>query len=291
MARAKKASPPPKKVYPPHNHINKKEIDRDDSVSSDKLALQVVSKTVLLMNTTEKNQIAIQVPLESDGSILVTSIGAQFPGMMQLSYMMLIGESNNKDYWYWIRNTWVKARTAMGTVLTIYPPQDGWEKGDARLVIFIGNYEVDRRIISRDYHEPGGDLTCCMEKAFQLKPNDDFKQKVAEDMMKQFAHKTLSSVFFDEEEYENDDEASDEDHSIGLVEVERGAEAPKRARKKKIKCYRVSCIKLGEHRCSRCKQVFFCSQECSDQHWPVHKEECRLIREARKKVAEETCIV
>ena len=85
----------------------------------------------------------------------------------------------------------------------------------------------------------------------------------------------------------NDDE--DAIYSKGPVEVQENT-APKRSRKKKMKCYRISCLKMGEHRCSRCKQVVFCSQECSDQHWPVHKEECRMIREARKVVEEKIVI-
>jgi hypothetical protein len=87
----------------------------------------------------------------------------------------------------------------------------------------------------------------------------------------------------DDEETSNVDE--DAIHSEGPVAVKENA-APKRSRRKKMKCYRISCLKQGKHRCSRCKQVVFCSQECSDQHWPVHKEECRMIREARKMVEE-----
>ncbi|PRW34056.1 Tudor domain-containing [Chlorella sorokiniana] len=32
---------------------------------------------------------------------------------------------------------------------------------------------------------------------------------------------------------------------------------------------------LGLRRCSRCKQVSYCSAECQKKHWPQHRELCR----------------
>merc|ERR1719318_346359 len=40
-------------------------------------------------------------------------------------------------------------------------------------------------------------------------------------------------------------------------------------------CCLPSCNEKALHRCSRCLSVSYCSQECSEQHWAVHREQCR----------------
>eukprot|EP00092_Neocalanus_flemingeri_P035541 GFUD01038686.1.p1 GENE.GFUD01038686.1~~GFUD01038686.1.p1 ORF type:complete len:468 (+),score=148.40 GFUD01038686.1:67-1470(+) len=49
------------------------------------------------------------------------------------------------------------------------------------------------------------------------------------------------------------------------------------------KCRLPSCNKKAKHRCSRCLAMKFCSQQCSDQHWPVHREECTAIMERKER--------
>ena len=42
----------------------------------------------------------------------------------------------------------------------------------------------------------------------------------------------------------------------------------------KVLC--VQCSAFGcPNRCSRCKQVWYCSRECQKAHWKVHKPDCR----------------
>lgn len=38
------------------------------------------------------------------------------------------------------------------------------------------------------------------------------------------------------------------------------------------------CGKEGPKRCSRCKQVYYCSETCQTRHWPMHKQECNIIK-------------
>ena len=35
------------------------------------------------------------------------------------------------------------------------------------------------------------------------------------------------------------------------------------------------CKKMGIFRCSRCKNVFYCSKQCQKKDWKVHKDSCR----------------
>lgn len=55
----------------------------------------------------------------------------------------------------------------------------------------------------------------------------------------------------------------------------------------KTVCSRSSCSSVGTLRCSRCKQAFYCSRDCSVAVWSSHKEECtrekKLIRQKEKK--------
>lgn len=43
----------------------------------------------------------------------------------------------------------------------------------------------------------------------------------------------------------------------------------------------VTCSKVTESRCGRCKAQFLCSKECQQRSWPTHKKECRSIAQAR----------
>jgi len=31
-------------------------------------------------------------------------------------------------------------------------------------------------------------------------------------------------------------------------------------------------------RCSKCKQVYYCDAECQNQHWEIHKKDCKIAR-------------
>ena len=58
----------------------------------------------------------------------------------------------------------------------------------------------------------------------------------------------------------------------------------KRKRRKAVtKCYLPSCNEAARHRCSRCLGVRYCSQGCNDQHWAVHRVECRDMEERVKR--------
>jgi len=48
-------------------------------------------------------------------------------------------------------------------------------------------------------------------------------------------------------------------------------------KKKKVKkppCARPGCLSRKTHRCSACLKVYFCSKECLELHWPIHKDDC-----------------
>jgi len=59
----------------------------------------------------------------------------------------------------------------------------------------------------------------------------------------------------------------------------------KRRRKRTITCYRPSCTETASHRCSRCLSVSYCSQGCNEQHWAVHREQCRNAAERDRETA------
>ncbi|CAJ1452304.1 unnamed protein product [Effrenium voratum] len=42
----------------------------------------------------------------------------------------------------------------------------------------------------------------------------------------------------------------------------------------------LTCQNPSRLRCSRCRQAFFCSEDCQRKAWPVHKHECRPRDEA-----------
>lgn len=44
---------------------------------------------------------------------------------------------------------------------------------------------------------------------------------------------------------------------------------------KKPACGQPSCSKEGESRCSRCRQVFYCSVKCQREHWKTHQAYCK----------------
>jgi len=57
----------------------------------------------------------------------------------------------------------------------------------------------------------------------------------------------------------------------------------KKKKKPAEKCHLPSCGENARHRCSGCRGVRYCSQECSNQHWAQHREECRVTRERRER--------
>jgi len=60
-------------------------------------------------------------------------------------------------------------------------------------------------------------------------------------------------------------------------EVDDFVEAEKREKnlkKRKKKCNRPECGNKGRHRCSRCKTVKYCQQDCLTLHWSEHRHDC-----------------
>jgi len=76
---------------------------------------------------------------------------------------------------------------------------------------------------------------------------------------------------------------STEELDVPVEEVKK----KRKKRKPKDKCSLPTCNSHARHRCSRCLEVRFCSQECSNQHWAVHREQCNLIREMKERDREE----
>ncbi|KIM82966.1 hypothetical protein PILCRDRAFT_819767 [Piloderma croceum F 1598] len=37
-------------------------------------------------------------------------------------------------------------------------------------------------------------------------------------------------------------------------------------------------IGIKHQRCGKCKQVYYCDQECQKRHWPVHKKDCPIAQ-------------
>jgi hypothetical protein len=70
-------------------------------------------------------------------------------------------------------------------------------------------------------------------------------------------------------------------------ELDSQVEKKRKKRKPRDKCSLPTCNLFARHRCSRCLEVRFCSQECSNQHWVVHREQCILIRERKERDREE----
>jgi len=81
-----------------------------------------------------------------------------------------------------------------------------------------------------------------------------------------------------------------EKRNCSTDELDSKVEEVKKKRKKRRprdKCSLPICNSHARHRCSRCLEVRFCSQECSNQHWAVHREQCNLIREMKERDREE----
>jgi len=47
-----------------------------------------------------------------------------------------------------------------------------------------------------------------------------------------------------------------------------------------------NCGRQAESRCSTCKVEMYCSRDCQNEHWKVHKKTCREIRERTKRSRE-----
>jgi len=61
----------------------------------------------------------------------------------------------------------------------------------------------------------------------------------------------------------------------------------RKAKRTKPKCIRASCRNQGQHRCNRCKAVYYCQQECLSKDWPHHKVHCDYVYKASKDYAYE----
>eukprot|EP00942_MAST-04A_sp_MAST-4A-sp1_P003552 g3552.t1 len=47
----------------------------------------------------------------------------------------------------------------------------------------------------------------------------------------------------------------------------------------------IQCSNPGKKRCARCRLVNYCSRECQEKHWPLHKKQCKkLMKIGRKKL-------
>jgi hypothetical protein len=101
---------------------------------------------------------------------------------------------------------------------------------------------------------------------------EDFKQDICQSL-------SLSEVNEGDVACENvkvkEDDAKPEDK----IASKTGAKKKKPAEK----CHLPSCTENARHRCSACKGVRYCSQECSNHHWAEHREECRSIRERKER--------
>ena len=69
----------------------------------------------------------------------------------------------------------------------------------------------------------------------------------------------------------------------GLLKKVGGARGSVSAglRKADRECANPGCPKRGEHRCSRCLAVAFCSRDCSVLAWPQHQEICKPTRRVK----------
>ena len=59
-----------------------------------------------------------------------------------------------------------------------------------------------------------------------------------------------------------------------LDDLKSGSEFFKQAMSGKCAGGKTDCKKSAKLRCSGCKQISYCSQECQKQHWKSHKPEC-----------------
>ena len=59
----------------------------------------------------------------------------------------------------------------------------------------------------------------------------------------------------------------------------------KKTKRIKPKCILSSCRNQGQHRCRRCKAVFYCTQECLSEDWSNHKVYCDYVCKASKDYA------
>jgi len=55
----------------------------------------------------------------------------------------------------------------------------------------------------------------------------------------------------------------------------------------KPKCVRASCLNQGQHRCTRCRAVYYCKQDCLSEDWSHHKSYCDYVYKASKDYAYE----
>ena len=49
-------------------------------------------------------------------------------------------------------------------------------------------------------------------------------------------------------------------------------------------CNLSSCSSTGSKRCTRCWQVGYCSRDCQEKDWKVHKKDCKKVKEVDKVV-------
>ena len=58
-----------------------------------------------------------------------------------------------------------------------------------------------------------------------------------------------------------------------------------------IKCQKAECERPGTLRCSRCKNVNYCSKECQTSDWKEHKKQCKKSKEGERKPTNEVVVV
>jgi len=115
----------------------------------------------------------------------------------------------------------------------------------------------------------------CNKEALKLmlaSPNVDLDVKNNQGM----GLEELVGIYGDSETYTN------EEKKTCLDIIQEGRKNLKRGKGIKPNCARASCGNQGRHRCSRCKAVYYCNEDCLSEDWSHHKVHCDYVYKANK---------